>query len=197
MRILLLTGWLLIPVIAAAWHYGPGQERMRLDEVALLLGRADQAAADGQWEQADNLYDEALRVMPPDRVAEGRRARLERAKAQMLNHKLPVARQDLKELVQELDGDPSADAGIAAEARSALANAQYYTTWLMRLEGEPREDWESEIEAARQNFRLLAEQAEAKGDSAAARKHEEDLESAVRLARMDLPELQGLPLPSQ
>jgi hypothetical protein len=30
-----------------------------------------------------------------------------------------------------------------------------------------------------------------------ATKHEEDLESAVRLARMDLKDLQGLPLPSQ
>jgi hypothetical protein len=67
----------------------------------------------------------------------------------------------------------------------------------MRLEGYQREDWEPEIEAARQNFSLLAEQAEAGGDAAGARRHEEDLESAVRLARMDLAELQGLPLPSQ
>jgi hypothetical protein len=197
MRILFLTGWLLVPVIAAAWHYGPGQERMQLDRIASLLAQADQAANAQQWEQADELYEEALRVLPTDRVAEIRRVRLERAKAQMLAHKLPLARQDLKDLVQELASDPSADPVVLAEARSALANAHYYVTWLMRLEGYTREDWEPEIEAARQNFSLLAEQAEAKGDSAGAKKHEEDLESAIRLARMDLTELQGLPLPSQ
>ena len=34
-------------------------------------------------------------------------------------------------------------------------------------------------------------------DEAAAQEYQEDLESAIRLARMDLAELQGLPLPSQ
>jgi len=197
MRILFLTGWILIPVIGAAWHYGPGQERMQLDRVASILAKADEAAAAEQWEQADELYDEALRSLPTDLIADARRIRLERAKAQMMAHKLPVAHQELKGLVQELVSDPSADPTLLAEARSALANAQYYLTWLMRLEGFQREDWEPEIEAARQNFSLLAEQAEAKGDAEAAKKHEEDLESAIRLARMDLGELQGLPLPSQ
>ena len=70
-------------------------------------------------------------------------------------------------------------------------------TWLMRLEGLGREAWEPEIEAARQNFKLLAEQAEKSGDRVAAQMRKEDLESAIRLARMDLSELQGLPLPSQ
>jgi hypothetical protein len=197
MRILLLTGWLLLPVIGAAWHYGPGQERMQLDRVASVLAEADKAAAGEQWAKANDLYEEALRMMPADRIGDIRRVRLERAKAQMLAHKLPVARQDLKELVHEMEFDPSADKGLLAESRAALANAQYYTTWLMRLEGYHRDDWEPEIEAARQNFRLLAEQAESKGDTAAAKKHAEDLESAIRLARMDLGELQGLPLPQQ
>jgi hypothetical protein len=62
------------------------------------------------------------------------------------------------------------------------------------LEGEPPDVWEPEIEGARQNYRLLAEQA---GDSAAAMSYQEDLEAAVRLARMDLSELQGLNLPRQ
>ncbi len=197
MRILLLTGWLLVPVIGAAWHYGPGQERMHLDRVADILAQADRAAANAQWEQADELYDEALRQLPPERMADVRRARLERDKAQMMAHKLPVANQDLKDLVEQMTADPAADPAVLAEARTALANSQYYLTWLMRLEGYPREDWEPQIDAARQNFGLLAEQAEARGDKTGAKKSEEDLESAIRLARMDLAELQGLPLPSQ
>lgn len=50
---------------------------------------------------------------------------------------------------------------------------------------------------ARQTYRMLAERDEAKGDQASARKHREDLESVIRLARMDLGDLQGLDLPKQ
>jgi hypothetical protein len=44
---------------------------------------------------------------------------------------------------------------------------------------------------------LLAEQASEAGDAGQLKIHKEDIESAVRLARMDIGELQGLPLPSQ
>ena len=70
-------------------------------------------------------------------------------------------------------------------------------TWLLRLEGQPRERWEPEIDAAQQSYRLLAEQAEQDGDLNSLSLCQDDLESSVRLARMDIGELQGLPLPSQ
>ena len=70
-------------------------------------------------------------------------------------------------------------------------------TWLMRLEGLGQDEWEPEVESARQTFKMLAEAAEKRGDAAAAAKFREDLESSVRLARMDLSELQGLNLPKQ
>jgi hypothetical protein len=197
MRVLILVGWLMLPILVGAYHYGPGQERLRLDEVAALLDKADSYAAGQDWAKAAGAYDDALRLLPPDRLAEGRRIRLERAKAQMLAKQLPAAHDDLKSLVEELSGDKSAEQGVLAQARSALANSQYYMTWLMRLEGLSKDAWEPEIEAARQEYRLLAEQADSAGDVATARKHREDLESAIRLARMDLGELQGLPLPSQ
>jgi hypothetical protein len=43
----------------------------------------------------------------------------------------------------------------------------------------------------------LATKAEAGTDQSSTKEAREDLESAIRLARMDLSELQGLPLPSQ
>lgn len=197
MRVLLLTGWLLVPVLVGAWHYGPGQEKVQLDDVARILAEADRHAAAGAWADADAQYEEALRLLPAGKTAETRRIRLERAKAQMLARKLPVAHLDLQGLVDEMKDDAAADPTVLADARSALANSQYYMTWLMRLEGQPKDAWEPEIEAARQSYKLLAEQADGAGDAAAAKKHREDLESAVRLARMDLGDLQGLPLPSQ
>ena len=54
-----------------------------------------------------------------------------------------------------------------------------------------------EVEDARQNYKLLAEEAEKRGDKVAAARFREDLESSVRLARMELSDLQGFPLPSQ
>ena len=110
---------------------------------------------------------------------------------------LPAASQDLKSLVDEMVEDPQADPNMLAEARSALANSQYYRTWLMRLEGQPKEAWEPEIESARQIYKMLVAEADKSFDQESRKKNQEDLESAIRLARMDLKDLQGLPLPSQ
>jgi hypothetical protein len=197
LRILLLTGWLLVPVIGLAWHMGPGQDQKALDEAAKHIRAAEAAAAIEDYTVAVDEYAAALKALPAGRTAEGRKIRLERAKAQMLARQLPQAHGDLKTLVDELAADSSADPNLLAEARSTLANSQYYMTWLMRLEGLGPESWEPEIEAARQAYRLLAEDASKRGDEAAAKKHAEDLESTIRLARLDLGELQGLPLPSQ
>lgn len=196
-RILILTGWLLLPVAGLAYHVGPGQEQKALDAVAGHIRAAEAAAAERDFALAVDEYTEALKLLPEGRTPEARKLRLEKAKAQMLARQLPEATADLKALTDELAADPAADPKLVADVRSASANSQYYTTWLMRLEGLSRDEWEPEVEAARQNYKLLAEEAARKGDAAAAKKHAEDLEAAVRLARMDLAELQGLPLPSQ
>lgn len=196
LRILLLTGWGLLPVGVLAWHMGPGQDQMALDKAAKHVRAAEAAAGEHDYLAAVEGYEAALKALPPGR-AEARKLRLEKAKAQMLARQLPEAHADLKQLVDELTADPAADPKLLADARSVLANSQYYMTWLMRLEGMDPNDWEPEIEAARQAYKLLAEDAQKRGDADAAKKNREDLESAIRLARMDLGELQGLPLPSQ
>jgi hypothetical protein len=76
-----------------------------------------------------------------------------------------------------------------------LASAQYYAGWLMRLEGATTQEWLAETEQSRQNFRLLAEQTEK--DTVISEGYRKNLEAVIRLERMDLSELQGLPLPKQ
>ena len=115
----------------------------------------------------------------------------------LLAQALPQAHQDLKALVDELQAEPDSDVAFLNDARAALANSQYYMTWLMRLEGVPRDLWEPEIESSRQLNCMLAESSEAAGDLSEAQRHREDLEASIRLARLDDTELQGLPLPSQ
>lgn len=186
-----------MPVAAAAWHYGPGLDRLAADDAARSVARAEALAAGGDHAGAVEAYSEALAQLPKDRTDVARRLRLERAKSQMLAKQLPEAHEELRGLVEELAGAPRADAKLLADARAAYANSQYYMTWLMRLEGFGRDEWEPEVEGARQAFKLLAEQSAAAGDAASAKRHAKDLEASIRLARMDLGELQGLPLPSQ
>ena len=197
MRTLVLLGWFLVPVAFGAYHYGPGQEKLRLDDVSRVLADADRLATAEQWQAASARYEEALAMLPEGRLDESRRVRLQRAKVQMFANQLPEANLALQELVDQLQDDKSADPKLRNQARETLANAQYYMTWLRRLEGLGPDEWEPDVESARQTYRLLAEQDEARSDGASAKKHREDLESVIRLARMDLRELQGLEIPKQ
>lgn len=197
MRILILAAWLLLLPVAMAYHYGPGQMQQKLDVTAKKLAEAQRLADAKDCAAAADAFGDALKLLPDGHTEQARKIRLQRAKAQMLAKQLPEAHADLTALVDDLSNDSAADPQLLAEARSVLANSQYYLTWLMRLEGLSRDIWEPEIESARQIFRHLAEQAQTRGDTATAKTHGEDLESAIRLARMDLSELQGLPLPSQ
>ncbi len=190
MRTFLLLSWMALPVAGVAYHYGPVQDRLVLDEVARIVASADSAVVDEDWRGAVDGYGAALAKLPAGQVDTARYIRLQRAKSQMNAQELPVAARDLEALVDEIESDPSASAEHKREGRRALANSQFYMTWLLRLEGKTRAEWEPQIEAARQNYRLLAE-----ADVGVAGK--QDLEAAIRLERIELEDLQGLPLPSQ
>ena len=211
MRKLLLSVWLIGPVGAVAYHYGPGQDRLRVDAAATAIAEAETAASEAReiaakkgdreardaWSVAEEACSKAIAALPADRIAELRTLKLARAKAQMMISKLPDARRDLEALVEELSSDPTSDRTLKRDAQRTLASARYFTTWLLRLEGVPREEWGPEIESARQTQKHLAEEAERIGDLVLAKAAREDLESAIRLERMAIGELQGLPLPSQ
>jgi hypothetical protein len=198
MRNILLVGWLMLPVGAWAYHEGPGQDRTALDATDAVLVAAHDAAAGGRFAEAVSKYEEALTKQPKNVDAMPKsavqRLQLELNKARMQASKLPEAREELETLVEQMAAEKDTDPALLRDARQSLARAQFFTTWLMRLEGLQREEWEPEIEAARQNWRLLAEQSK---DSKEAAQHMADLESAVKLARLEIEDLQGLPLPSE
>ena len=195
MRILMIVGWLFLGLGGAIFHFGPGQKHLEVDKVDLVLSDARQCVANEQWSEAVELFDEVLSDLPDEKLAESRSVTLEKAKCQMMAAKLPDARGTLEVLLDEVRGDDSADKRFVTDVQSALANSQYYMTWLMRLEGLAPEQWQPEIDAAQQTYRMLAENND--GDSVKFTAYREDLESSIKLARMDLGELQGLPLPSQ
>ena len=197
MKLTFLLLWLSVPVVWAAWHYGPGQEAIKRDRADKALALAKTDAVTEDFDAAIAGYDAALAALPKDEIAQSRRIRLARARAMVDGHRLPDGHRELEGLYEELTTDPQVEPGVVNGTREALANAKYYRTWLMRLEGQAREVWEPEIESARQHFRHLAEQDSPVLTSTDRKRSQENLESAIKLARMDLAELQGLPLPSQ
>jgi len=197
MKLILITLWLSVPLAVAAYHYGPGQERLKGDLAAAHLADAAAAAAGGDHHAAIKAIDAALAALPADAVAEARQLRLARAQERLPSGQLPEAHDELDALLAELAADPAADPAVKRETQNALASSKYYLAWLMRLEGGTEEQWKPEIEAARQHFRLLAEEAQAAGQTTLVTTQRENLESAIKLARMDLTDLQGLPLPKQ
>ena len=195
MRMAWVVLWSLLLIPAWAYHEGPGQDGMKLDEVDQILARATERAQEGEWALAAEAYEEALETLPTGYEGLEFEIRLGRDKAWIQSSKLPEAHGDLLSLVEDLQG--AGRDTLLAEAREALANAQYYMAWLMRAEGRRREEWEPEVDAARQQYKLLAQEAQATGDGELLAESKENLEAAIKFLWMSDKELQGLPLPSQ
>lgn len=197
MRRTLLAGWLMLLPMGGLYHLVAGPHHREMDLIGTSLRDARQHVENEEWHEAVPQFEKALEGMPEELTRESRALRLELAQAKMNASKLPDAHGDLKGLLDELLDDEKSDASLEHEVRESLANSQFYMTWLMRLEGLPATEWEPEIESARQNYRMLAATAEESGDAVAAEKQQKNLEAAIKLARLDIGDLQGLPLPNQ
>lgn len=197
MRKTLLVVWLIIPLAGFLYHLSAGEAHGRMDQVGSHLQSGRNLARQAQWTRASQQLQKALELLPDDADELRRTLRLELAQAQIHGAGLPEAGEDLKKLLAEVTADDTqpVDPKFTAQVREALASSQYYLTWLMRLEGLPETDWKPEIESARQNYRLLAEQAESAGSSSEVTRQLENLEAAIRLEQMALTDIQGLPIP--
>jgi hypothetical protein len=190
-KTILLCLWLLVPVVLLAYHYGPGQARLALDRSAQQIAEAKAFEAKEDWASAHAAWTAALASTPPGETAARFQLRLAQARTRMYTGDLPEAIADMEALLTESQR-AGADPEFQSELRGTLAGGQYYEGWLMRLEGAAADEWLQPVEAARQNFRLLAENT---ADPKLAADFKKNLEATIRLARMDLSELQGLPLP--
>lgn len=198
MRSILLVFWLTLPALAGVYHFGPGQTGIKMDRVAQLVDKAKAASAAENWADALAAYEKALDLVDSKANPQlSQSIRLGKAQSQMFAGQLPEAAADLESLVTDMQGDSTADSQTRDEALSSLANAKFYLTWLKRLEGLGEADWLPDVENARQSYRQLAEDAEKAGNTAAAQTYRENLEGTIRLARMDVSELQGQPIPKQ
>ena len=191
---LLIFLWALAPVALLAYHFGPGQAGLAREEARASIRAALNFEAKKQWQQAIDAYNAALAALPDTETAKRQQLQLARANARIYVGELPEAMFEMEHLIDETA--KGNDSELESKVRSSLASAQYYTGWLMRLELAEKKEWKEPLEKARQNFRLLAEQT-AKTDAKASGDHQKNLEAVVRLARMDLSEVQALPLPKK
>ena len=199
MKKLLLAFWIALPVLGAVYHLAAGEQHRRMDAIGDHLRSARSLSLTSEWSTAAIEFEKALEDIPDDADNLRREVRLELAQAWLNGTRLPEAHEELKKMLDELtsaDATHGGDVTFENRVRETLASSQYYMTWLMRLEGLSKAKWGPEIESARQNYRLLAERAEAGRDGAEEKTQLENLEATIRLARMELTDLQGLPIPS-
>ena len=186
--------WTLAPVALLAYHFGPGQDGLAREEAKASIRAALDFEAGQQWQQAIDAYNEALATLPDTETAKQQQLQLARANGRIYVGELPEAMLAMEHLLDETA--KGSDSKLESKVRSSLASAQYYTGWLMRLELAEKKEWMEPLDKARQNFRLLAEES-AKTDAKASENHQKNLEAVVRLARMDLSDVQALPLPKK
>lgn len=182
--------WLLLPVPVIALHYGPGQRWLARDEAALLIARARDAETRERFTDAATRYLEAAAKLGQADAAARARCELAAAQARANDGDAAGALGQLDTLLDDARS-ASLPEDVRREARDLYASTSYYAAWVMRLEGAEREDWGVVAEDARQQFRFLAEQAPAADGDAGGK----NVEAAVRLQRMSLPELMAKPLP--
>jgi hypothetical protein len=190
-------------------------------EAALSAAVARETAAyedaSERWERVAELHeavlDTATALDDPDR----RRITLARGRALVRSGDIWSGAGVLRDLVDELDAERAAAAGVipvstgaaapagdpasnatARAAREELAAAHYFGARLLRLAGEPAEDWRAEAALARQQYRHLARTAAEAGASAElVRGFEDNVERVLDLEQQDQSELQGMPLPRE
>ncbi len=178
------------------WLYvylGLGSDARQREGFSPVLMRAGEALETNDYGTAVDLYEEAAAGMPDSYSEEQVQLRIHAARAKALDGSLLEAIDTMNDVLFEMPA-LMRRGRIGRDLRETMARNQYYAAWIMRLEGAPRHDWIVFADQSRQQYRILAETA---GDSDTGGDPAKNLESAVRLTRMDLATLRSLPLPPE
>jgi hypothetical protein len=196
MKKYLVLLWLLLPLPVVVLHFGRGQQWLALDKAHAHVKQAEAAELNDDWQQADQHYRDAAKLVSTSDPA--LRLRLDLAQVRT-SFRMGEAVKAI-DSAERLLSDPAIrnmPVGFQRESRELAGRIHYYAGWVMRLEGASRELWMEEAELARQNFRLLTEQSASQGANDYSAKQQENLESAVQLQRLSLTELMARPLPQE
>jgi len=154
------------------------------------------ATASAAWKETATILSEAQELVADEPGRAPQEIRLARARALVRTGDIAAGANDLEALLDTVEQSDADDRTIALEAREELATAYYYGARLLRLAGQPAEQWREAASRAKQNFRYLAEEAKARGASSEEiANHEKNGELVLNLEQSSLDELYGKPRP--
>ncbi|MCH7871923.1 MAG: hypothetical protein IID33_09515 [Planctomycetes bacterium] len=152
--------------------------------------------ASAAWRLTADAFGRIQEVAEDASPATLRTIRWSRSRALVRAGDLWTGIRELEDVLSELGADGQGESSMARTTREELASAYYYAARLMRLSGEPAEEWFIESGKARQHFRYLAERERAEGLNAErAKNYERNVELVLDLEQSTLLDIQGKPLP--
>ncbi|HWL07228.1 MAG TPA: hypothetical protein VNQ76_02330 [Planctomicrobium sp.] len=186
--------WIALPVAFLVMQYGRLQGSLQKVRAAISLSTASGFLSQGKHDAAEEALQSSLTRLPAREFLVRNQIRLELAKLALKKGQLDKS----YEWLQQIDTADSAGSeqirspNFRREVQRVLAQNNFYTAWMMRMEGQSRTDWEPILEASRQAFRHLAETSSLPEERD---QFTRDNEAAIRLSQLDDRFLGALPLP--
>jgi hypothetical protein len=160
-------------------------------------GAAFQAASRA-WIRGADAYARILQAAQGASADTLRKVRWSRARALVRAGDIWRGIEELEFILDEIDASQRPDPELARAAREEVAAAYYYGARLMRLAGEPEEEWLIESGKARQHFRYLAERARHEGlPTQIVENQERNVELVLDLEQSTQLDIEGKPLPRE
>ncbi|MFK7961828.1 MAG: hypothetical protein AB8G96_15035 [Phycisphaerales bacterium] len=178
----------------------PGPAADAALETAIAAESAAYEAAADLWETAAEQHEAVLEAATALPDEDRHRITLARGRALVRSGDVWGGAAELRELVDGLEtkGATDDDRALARAAREELAAAHYFGARILRLAGEPAEDWRAEASLARQHYRHLARDAAQRGVGRdEIRGFEDNVERVLDLEQQDQSVLEGMPLPRE
>lgn len=148
------------------------------------------------WRKVAGAYDDILHDADKLSLAQRLSLRWSRSRALVRSGDLWAGIGDLEAILDEAETIHEDTTKLRISTREELAAAYYYAARLMRLSGEPPEEWMVEAGKARQHFRYLAEFTDKNKPSDEKKQdYERDVERVLNLEQSTLVEIEGKPLP--
>ncbi|MFG0284265.1 MAG: hypothetical protein ACF8R7_07565 [Phycisphaerales bacterium JB039] len=154
------------------------------------------AEASAVWKRVAQAFGHIHEVAVDASDETLRQVRWSRSRALVRSGEIWEGIGELESVLAEAEEAEGRDSEMALAARQELATAHYYGARLLRLAGEPEDEWLEDSGRARQHFRYLAERARAAGmPQSVVENHERDVELVLNLEQAALYEIEGRPLP--
>lgn len=187
--------WALVPVAVIGLHMGLGKPYAQADRASAHIRAALNAENEEDWATAAAEYAKAEPLLDASMAKERRTVSLARAKARMKAGEYIEGQEQLDQLLDEAIAKTPDDRTFIELMRTEVASAAYYAAWAMRLEGGSEEEWLPESEIARQQYRLLAENAQRAPQGDGDDVFGKNLEAVVRFQRMTIEEVRAMGMP--